>query len=1081
MSKKKKPQQQEARPHFRIDWRDLSYTHRPKTWRSRLGGSRGRPADQHEHIDCAHHLESPALSDQSNKSNKTKRILNSLDGQFRSGELSAILGPSGAGKSTFLATLFGGRSLASENASGQTRLTWLFNDDGGSAERGGVGTRARRRGPLKVAFLPQQDNLLHHLSVYETLYFASRIKNVNLISEGGSDPRGVADVSDSRRGRGCWHKANVRRVARMLKLTDCLETRCGKLSGGQYKRVSIGQELLSQPDVIILDEPTSGLDASTCLSTVRTLKNIVTSSKGNPISVILTIHQPDGDVFELFDRVYVIAQGGLAIYEGPPSAVLSTLRSVGLEPPQGPNAPNAARFIVDHAFLGDSDHAHEGDDPEYDRRTDRESSAMVGKNRKKQDDTGKSRATRYEFEAINDSCSSAGSDSDDESDEESSASGAEDQDEHTTSSNDDKNGANFLTRSLVNLTGALTAGARELAGSGRSMNIGISSHKRQRASKKKLLFDVRQMNIAGFRTADGRLVAAGHAPAVAANNEEANEPPKSRGRERASAKRALIRALNEIQKRPYYPGPMATTTGEGVAIEMESPAHKSGEPAAINKGDSISESGDSSNQSDYSSAGSSSSRAERNSPERRAHQLPSVAGSNCKSTPASSHDRQVDPRTRSNIHASKATDRSEGAGLAQHGTRASSFRRRRRDFDKQLSSHANNHARAHSAAFWLHAGLLAWRTWLSIVRDPIFFGIQALMHTTIPILLALIFGHAQEEGCPQLANLDLVQFAYSDSYGEAGGAAGHIANSNDNANAISILSTVGSIRQSIANIGIIFFEMFVLCFAINCITALVFPSDMFVLLKEYRNGWYSMGSYFIGRSLADLPLPVILHSIAMLILCTLTSQPLAWWRLSAIVCLVILASLVAQSIGLTVGAILMRNSQSAVLAAAGVVAPFFALSGFIVRAHSLPLLAQYFARGSYLHHLLNGFIILRYGFGRCPCQEDSFNAPPDHPIPAQLTTMTSLWLETYANEFPAPPPNQTRDLDLVGRLTSVLRNVNSFGHQMNSCAEVRPYAMLDFGLHDHDIYSAFWSILLMLVVSRFITFMAIYSKVRAST
>ena len=75
------------------------------------------------------------------------------------------------------------------------------------------------------------------------------------------------------------------------------------ISGGERKRTSIAFELISNPQVIILDEPTSGLDSLTSFIIVDYL-NKLAHEQGK--TVIMTIHQPNSDIYKKFDRLFLM-------------------------------------------------------------------------------------------------------------------------------------------------------------------------------------------------------------------------------------------------------------------------------------------------------------------------------------------------------------------------------------------------------------------------------------------------------------------------------------------------------------------------------------------------------------------------------------------------------------------------------------------------------------------------------------------------------------------------------------------------------------------------------------------------------
>jgi ABC-type multidrug transport system ATPase subunit len=58
----------------------------------------------------------------------------------------------------------------------------------------------------------------------------------------------------------------------------------------------------------IIIEPTSGLDSFLALTVVESMKNIAQQGK----TIICTIHQPSSEIFEMFDRLCLLAEGRLA-------------------------------------------------------------------------------------------------------------------------------------------------------------------------------------------------------------------------------------------------------------------------------------------------------------------------------------------------------------------------------------------------------------------------------------------------------------------------------------------------------------------------------------------------------------------------------------------------------------------------------------------------------------------------------------------------------------------------------------------------------------------------------------------------
>ncbi|RWS03675.1 ATP-binding cassette sub-family G member 1-like protein [Dinothrombium tinctorium] len=255
---------------------------------------------------------------------KEKEILKSVSGRLNSGQLTAIMGPSGAGKSTLLEILVGIRR---------------------NGVHGCIMYEGRKE-KLDIAFIPQNDTYLDVFTVNETLLFASRVRFATKLNndEYFSKSLLIGEENDDINDGKLYHMNVIKNVLNIIGLEHVQDTLVKNLSGGQKKRLSIAQELVSQPDLLVLDEPTSGLDSTAAFKCMQLLKNL--TEQRLPLTVLCTIHQPNPKTFNLFDKVYVLSNQGKCVYEGSPQHLTERLLMIGA---QCPKFYNPADYIIEVA------------------------------------------------------------------------------------------------------------------------------------------------------------------------------------------------------------------------------------------------------------------------------------------------------------------------------------------------------------------------------------------------------------------------------------------------------------------------------------------------------------------------------------------------------------------------------------------------------------------------------------------------------------------------------------------------------------------------------------------------------------
>ena len=239
-----------------------------------------------------------------------RTIVNDFTGCIRPGEMLLVLGRPGSGCSTFLKVLanqrFGFESIDGDVTYGGTDAKTM-----GKHYRG------------EILYNPEDDLHYATLSVKNTLEFALKTRTPGKASRNEGESR--VD----------YVKEFLRVVSKLFWIEHTMNTKVGDefirgVSGGEKKRVSIAEAMITKASTQCWDNSTRGLDASTALEYVQSLRSLTNMAH---ISTSVALYQAGESLYDLFDKV-VLIDDGKCLYYGPTEGAAAYFENLGFCRPQ---------------------------------------------------------------------------------------------------------------------------------------------------------------------------------------------------------------------------------------------------------------------------------------------------------------------------------------------------------------------------------------------------------------------------------------------------------------------------------------------------------------------------------------------------------------------------------------------------------------------------------------------------------------------------------------------------------------------------------------------------------------------------
>ncbi|MEQ9443912.1 MAG: ABC transporter ATP-binding protein [Cyclobacteriaceae bacterium] len=197
--------------------------------------------------------------------------LKDINLQFGRGEFAGLVGPSGSGKTTML-NIIGSLDSPTEGKAivlGKSIAELNHNESADLRNR-------------HIGFIFQEYHLLPVYTVYENVEFSLLLQKMDAAKR----------------------KKAVMEALEWVGLTDKVDSKPAKLSGGESQRVAIARAMVKRPDILLADEPTANLDAKNAHNILQLMKKL---NQELDTTFIFSTH--DEKVMQYLDRMINLADG----------------------------------------------------------------------------------------------------------------------------------------------------------------------------------------------------------------------------------------------------------------------------------------------------------------------------------------------------------------------------------------------------------------------------------------------------------------------------------------------------------------------------------------------------------------------------------------------------------------------------------------------------------------------------------------------------------------------------------------------------------------------------------------------------